>query len=313
MLNSAGHQALLAKKSEVARIMEEKDEYSRNRRIWTPGEDDRLLKLADEYGSRWSTISKFFDERCPSTIQNRYKMLRGDMFLGPWSKEELGMLRDMVKNPETTDWEAVQLRLPRKRPISILKLTWKHSLDPKINHGRWSKEEADMLKKMVELYGPTDNWASIAAGLGTRTPRQCLERWRWQENAGYKGRFTEEEDRAILMAVSKYGDNNFAVIKRVIGSPRTPRHLSQHYHYGLSPNTDRSPWTDEERELVYQTCLDCDRQMKKAKDILNSKRSCKDLWNQFYRVQRQKLAAMAQDSKKDSEKENENENEKSVE
>ncbi|KAF7729418.1 Myblike DNAbinding domain-containing protein [Apophysomyces ossiformis] len=267
----------------------DKDQYIRNRRSWTPEEEKMLLELVEELGPRWSKISQFFDQRAPGSLHNHYMQMKDkQLYRGPWDKEELDMLKELVKDPKTTDWFSVQQQLPRRRPINILKLTWKHSLDPKLNHGKWSEDELRSLKELVAIYGPDDNWVAIAASLGTRTPRQCLERWRWQENAGIKGRYTEAEDKAILWAVKKFGDSNFAAIKRAINSPRTPRHISQHYHYSLNPNTDRSPWTDEEREIVYQTCLECNRNMKLAKEKLNSRRNCKDMWNQFYKVDRQK-------------------------
>ena len=99
------------------------------------------------------------------------------------------------------------------------------------------------------------------------------------------GRYTPDEDEAILKAVAKYGEN-FAAVKAAIKSERTARHISQHYHYMLSKTTDRSAWTEEEEIQVYNMARKYNHDMKRVKQELNSKRSPKDLWNHYYKIQR---------------------------
>ncbi|KAI7855198.1 hypothetical protein BDC45DRAFT_568535 [Circinella umbellata] len=263
---------------------------ARTRRLWSNEESDRLVKLVETMGPKWSQISQALD-RPPSVVYNRYKFLTDTAeFHGPWTKEELESLREATKgqtNIDHIDWEKVRLQLPRLRPIPIIRLTYKHSVDPKIRHGRWSKEEVERLQKLVKLYG-TDNFELIAAGMGTRTKRQTLERWRWQQAAGLKkGRYTAEEDAAIIKAVEEHGVN-FAKVKKAIGSERTARNISQHYRYALCPSTDRSPWSAEEENRMYDLCTQNDHDMSKVKAIMKTKRSPKDMWNHYYKVQKQR-------------------------
>lgn len=100
------------------------------------------------------------------------------------------------------------------------------------------------------------------------------------------GRYTAAEDKAILDAVAKYGEN-FAAVKAAIKSERTARHISQHYHYMLSKTTDRSPWTPEEEMQVYDLATKYNHDMKRVKEELKSGRAAKDLWNHYYKVKRQ--------------------------
>ncbi|RCH78075.1 hypothetical protein CU098_006650, partial [Rhizopus stolonifer] len=156
---------------------------------------------------------------------------------------------------------------------------YKYSLDPTIKHGRWTEEENKKLVELVMMYGE-DRMDKVAEGMGTRSRRQCLERWRWQMPDVKKGHFSPEEDALILEAVKIYG-TNFAVIQKVTGIPRKPRHISQHYQNKLDPSIDRSPWTPEEEAKLYQVCMENGRNMVKTKQMLDSKRSIRDMWNHF--------------------------------
>ncbi|KAI8970092.1 hypothetical protein BDF20DRAFT_805681, partial [Mycotypha africana] len=229
----------------------------RSRTRWLPEEDRRLLDLAERYQRKWTYLTRFFVDRPAANLCNRYKMLINEIKLGGWSKEELEELQNFGNGrsyDEIDDWEKLkESPLFHNRPLSMVKATYKHSFDPRIHKGRWTREESDKLEKYVAMFGE-DEMDKIAQFIGTRTKRQCLERWRWQMSGKKKGRFTAEEDQKIMEAVKLYGEN-FAAICKVTGINRTPRHVSQHYHHRLNPATDRSPWTTEEMKQVYETCL----------------------------------------------------------
>lgn len=84
--------------------------------------------------------------------------------------------------------------------------------------GRWSKEEVDQLRLLVEKYskpGKTENkviilWEEIAAVLG-RSGVNCHSKWNLikttQHNTSLKkGPFTEEEDAVIVKSIEDWGD-----------------------------------------------------------------------------------------------------------
>lgn len=259
----------------------------RSRCNWTKEEDEKLLDLIATYGKRWTMLSGHFVDRSPSNVMNRYRLLMDVSTRGPWTKEELEALAEAGQGKafhEIQDWKAIQRQLPRQRPTYMIKQTYKHTVDPNIKHGRWSKEETEKLQELIDRYGE-DNMQQVASVMGSRTARQCLERWRWQLNNPKTGRFSKEEGERILEAVAKYGEN-FAVVAKVTGVTRTPRHISQHYHNVLAPDIDRSEWTLAEEEQVYKTCLKHGRDMLKVQQELGSKRSKRDMWNHFNRYEK---------------------------
>lgn len=254
----------------------------RPRCLWLEEEDKKLLRLVEEHGKRWTFISKHFVDRPASTLMNRYSLLTDEKGRGPWTKEELDVLKDLAKgrSPDEIDnWEEIQKKLPIPRPMFLIKQKYIYSLNPATKFGRWTQEESEKLEKLISLYGE-NNLDRVAAAMGSRTRRQCLERWRWQMASIKKGRFSPEEDEKILEAVAKYGEN-FAVIAKVIGSDRTARHISQHYRNILAPNIDRSPWTPQEQREVYEVCTKHNGNMIETKKELDSKRAIRDMWNHY--------------------------------
>jgi hypothetical protein len=257
----------------------------RSRCPWTEEEDEKLMRLIETKGKAWTAISYEFVNRSPSVVMNRYALLTDEYARGAWQKDELEALKKAGQGRiflDILDWHEIQRQLPRPRPLFMIRQTYKHTVDPRIKHGRWTKEESDKLRHFMALYGD-QGMERVAEFMGSRTPRQCLERWRWQMADVKKGRFSAEEDALITAAVKKYGEN-FAVICKVTGIQRTPRHLSQHYHTFLAPNLDKSQWTREEEEQLYKVCMENNRNMTKTKEILKSNRAIRDMWNHFNKI-----------------------------
>ena len=69
----------------------------------------------------------------------------------------------------------------------------------------FTEEEDQKLKTLVEQYGE-NQWEFLARQIGTRSSRQCRERW-----TNYlcprlsQGPWTKEEDRLLFLKVKKYG------------------------------------------------------------------------------------------------------------
>lgn len=257
----------------------------RTRCVWTKEEDKLLMKLNEEYPGRWTKMSTYFVDRSPIACRNRLVLLLDVKHRGPWEKSEVKALIELCEGKryeDVTDWERIQAALPRPRPIALIKQ--KYSMcDPHFRQGHWTKQETELLESLIKKYG--EDWGTISRMIGTRSSIQCHERWKWQQQEMTKGKFTLEEDAKILELVKEYG-LNFGVICKVMGTDRTPRHVSQHYHNMLDPDVDRSPWTEEEGRLIYETCVKLERNMKKTKELLNSKRSLRDMWNKFMKYEK---------------------------
>ncbi|KAI8644975.1 hypothetical protein BD408DRAFT_412441 [Parasitella parasitica] len=269
---------LLREKAQKVR----QQESLRSRCRWSKEEDKKLCDMVAVHGKRWSMISRNLIDRTAGNVMGRYNVLTDAYLRGAWTKEELAALKNLGQGrafQEIEDWQSILEKLPRKRTLNIVKQTYKHSVDPNIKHGKWSSDENEKLATLVHRFGE-NNMQQIASKMGSRTPRQCLERWRWQMNDKKKGKFSAEEDKRILDAVEQYGEN-FAVVTKAASLSRTPRHVSQHYQNVLAPDVDRSKWTADEEKRVYQAYVEHGRDMPKAKQALGSKRSLRDLWNHF--------------------------------
>jgi len=77
---------------------------------------------------------------------------------------------------------------------------WQKVLNPNLVKGPWTKEEDEIVIKLVDKNGPR-NWSKIAEYLPGRIGKQCRERWHNHLNPDIKkDRWTEDEDLAIMEA-----------------------------------------------------------------------------------------------------------------
>ncbi|SAM01830.1 hypothetical protein [Absidia glauca] len=256
---------------------------TRSRQQWTKEEDELLEQLYKEHAPRYTHIATLLPHRAVATIYNRCQALfqRTTTRHGRWTEEELEALRHLTA--KATDWHTIQQQLPYPRTLFSIKQTWYHTLNPQWTRGRWTKEDTSKLEQLVEQFG-TDDWCLISEHMRTRSPRQCLEKYRYQIEPGHKGQYTPEESAAIKAAVDKYGSRDFKVIKKAINSQRTSRQISQHYRYALDPNFDRSPWTTQEKLEVYRLVQTLGKDMVKVKEAMKSRRQIRDMWNQYNNV-----------------------------
>lgn len=80
-----------------------------------------------------------------------------------------------------------------KEKVDQILLSEKKSLCKK----KFSQEEDDKIRRMVELHGP-HNWRLISELIGTRSPRQCRERWKhYLLPYIEKNPWTEQEDLVL--------------------------------------------------------------------------------------------------------------------
>lgn len=72
---------------------------------------------------------------------------------------------------------------------------------------RFTPEEDECLAQLVTKYG-SENWTRIAGHLGSRSARQCRERYRNYLDPGLKhGDWSEREDELLLRLHARMGSN----------------------------------------------------------------------------------------------------------
>ncbi|XP_072105623.1 transcriptional activator Myb isoform X7 [Mobula birostris] len=116
---------------------------------------------------------------------------------------------------------------------------------------RWTREEDEKLKKLVEQHG-TEDWKIIANFLPNRTDVQCQHRWQKVLNPELiKGPWTKEEDQRVIELVQKYGPKRWSVIAKHLKG-RIGKQCRERWHNHLNPEVKKTSWTEEEDRVIYQ-------------------------------------------------------------
>ncbi|XP_065536890.1 transcriptional activator Myb isoform X2 [Lathamus discolor] len=116
---------------------------------------------------------------------------------------------------------------------------------------RWTREEDEKLKKLVEQNG-TGDWKVIANFLPNRTDVQCQHRWQKVLNPELiKGPWTKEEDQRVIELVQKYGPKRWSVIAKHLKG-RIGKQCRERWHNHLNPEVKKTSWTEEEDRIIYQ-------------------------------------------------------------
>ncbi|GAA5885688.1 hypothetical protein JCM16303_003115 [Sporobolomyces ruberrimus] len=96
---------------------------------------------------------------------------------------------------------------------------WKILSKPQSQKGPWTAGEDNVLRSLVHKYG-CEKWVLIANDLGTRSGKQCRERWHNHLNPSInKSEWTAEEDALIKELYSKIGSRWAEMAKYLPGRP----------------------------------------------------------------------------------------------
>ncbi|KFP80723.1 PREDICTED: myb-related protein A, partial [Acanthisitta chloris] len=116
---------------------------------------------------------------------------------------------------------------------------------------KWTREEDERLKKLVEQNG-TNDWAFIASHLQNRSDFQCQHRWQKVLNPELiKGPWTKEEDQRVIELVQKYGPKRWSLIAKHLKG-RIGKQCRERWHNHLNPEVKKSSWTEEEDRIIYE-------------------------------------------------------------
>ncbi|XP_008948352.1 PREDICTED: myb-related protein A isoform X1 [Merops nubicus] len=119
------------------------------------------------------------------------------------------------------------------------------------NRVKWTRDEDEKLKKLVEQNG-TDDWAFIASHLQNRSDFQCQQRWQKVLNPELiKGPWTKEEDQRVIELVQKYGPKRWSLIAKHLKG-RIGKQCRERWHNHLNPEVKKSSWTEEEDRIIYE-------------------------------------------------------------
>lgn len=105
------------------------------------------------------------------------------------------------------------------------------TLDPTIRRGAWTNEEDAKLRQAVNVFG--NSWAEVAEVIAGRTNEQCRDRWSDKISPTLsRGKWSDDEDKLLLEAVSRLGASNWKSISEHLGNGRTDNNVSL-FHFIL--------------------------------------------------------------------------------
>ncbi|KAF9188607.1 Myb- protein A [Haplosporangium sp. Z 767] len=141
----------------------------------------------------------------------------------PWQRHEDQFLNDAIAVYGIKSWSTIaNYAFPngtRNRDECMQRWHALSSVRPIQVKGPWTDEEDKKLCDLVEEYGP-EKWVFIASKTGTRTGKQCRERWHNHLDPKIdKSPFTPEEDRQILELYKRIGPKWAEMAKLMPGRP----------------------------------------------------------------------------------------------
>ncbi|NXD68899.1 MYBA protein, partial [Eolophus roseicapillus] len=122
------------------------------------------------------------------------------------------------------------------------------------NRVKWTRDEDERLKKLVEQNG-TDDWAFIASHLQAEkrvSGYHGKHAWRIRlptaESLMLEG---TSQDHRVIELVQKYGPKRWSLIAKHLKG-RIGKQCRERWHNHLNPEVKKSSWTEEEDRIIYE-------------------------------------------------------------
>ncbi|KAI7755419.1 hypothetical protein M8C21_027726, partial [Ambrosia artemisiifolia] len=154
---------------------------------------------------------------------------------GQWSAEEDEILCKAVQQFNGKNWKKIAECFKDRTDVQCLH-RWQKVLNPELVKGPWSKEEDEVIIRLVEQYG-AKKWSTIAQHLPGRIGKQCRERWHNHLNPNInKEAWSQEEEIALIHAHQIYG-NKWAELTKFLPG-RSDNAIKNHWNSSVKKKLD---------------------------------------------------------------------------
>lgn len=146
---------------------------------WSPEEDKLLLALIEKHKNRWSKIAKGLPARTMRQVRARWtRTLNPDIKVAKWTPREDEKLKELVPQFRNK-WKHISTHLEGRTPYDC-RDRWEYVLDPRWRKGSYTVEEdRKLLAILPKTHRAAFSWAKASAYVGTRSRKQCSERYRY--------------------------------------------------------------------------------------------------------------------------------------
>ncbi|XP_073455760.1 snRNA-activating protein complex subunit 4 isoform X2 [Aquarana catesbeiana] len=170
-----------------------------------------------------------------------------------WSEEEIEKLKQIAKDHNFVDWQAIAQELGTQRTAFQCLQTFQRN-NKAFKRSEFTKEEDEMLKHFVQRMrvGEHIPYKKISYFMEGRDGLQLLYRWtKCLDPSLRKGPWTKEEDEMLLKAVAKYGERNWYKIRFEVPG-RSDVQCRERYVKGLHKDIKKGRWDTEEKDKLIE-------------------------------------------------------------
>ncbi|XP_077324322.1 snRNA-activating protein complex subunit 4 [Lithobates pipiens] len=170
-----------------------------------------------------------------------------------WSEEEIEKLKEIAKDHNFVDWQAIAQELGTQRTAFQCLQTFQRN-NKAFKRSEFTKEEDEMLKHFVQRMrvGEHIPYKKISYFMEGRDGLQLLYRWtKCLDPSLRKGPWTKEEDEMLLKAVAKYGERAWYKIRFEVPG-RSDVQCRERYVKGLHKDIKKGRWDTEEKDKLIE-------------------------------------------------------------
>ncbi|EIW61871.1 uncharacterized protein TRAVEDRAFT_70116 [Trametes versicolor FP-101664 SS1] len=195
---------------------------------WTQAEVAKVRELVDgahEGEVDWSEIAeKLGTGRTPVDCMRHAIPRRTHS----WTPDADKRLLEAVNIYGTDGWALVARWVSEDATASQCQNRYLRTLDPTLRRGPWTPDEDERVKQAVAVCGHV--WVDVATYVEGRNNEQCRDRYQEYLNpAVAKGKWTEEQDAALLKAVEQVGMGKWKEVSQVLNAGRTDNMCRMRY------------------------------------------------------------------------------------